>query len=117
VTISGSWILTTELESPAGERLAASGSGYRFELTENGGRVSGVARKVAENGEVVDPAVHPPLAVEGTFDGKRLIMTLSRSRRSPGAEGKFVLYPENDGVMRGRFGVAGVMGVAEGRRR
>lgn len=108
-------MLTTELETPAGERMA-SGSGYRFELKQSGGRVSGVARKVAEKGEDVDPALNPPLAVEGTFDGKRLILTLSRSRRSPGAEGKFVLYPEHDGVLLGRFSVLGVTGVVEGRR-
>jgi hypothetical protein len=102
------------METGSGD--SARHRGYELQLKQDGRRVSGYAFMAVQNGEGAEQG-QEALPVEGTFDGKRLVLTFARRGRYPETDGKYVLQTEDDGVLRGRYSVAGVSGMVEGRRR
>jgi hypothetical protein len=77
--------------------------GYEIQLEQEGDRVKGRGRKVTENGAGIRAGAQTPLTVTGTIDGDRLTLNfVERGTRRP-TQGKFVLFVDDSGTLRGRF--------------
>jgi hypothetical protein len=101
--VSGPWTLATRVESSSLARFKGLQLGYRMELKQNGDRVIGVGRKIAENGTAIRSRAQTPLAVNGTIEGDRLTLSFTeRGARRP-TRGKFILLLDETGTLRGRF--------------
>jgi hypothetical protein len=74
-----------------------------MELEQNGDRVTGVGRKVAENGDAIRSHAQTPVSVVGTIDGDRLTLNFTERGARRQTQGKFDLLLEEDGKLRGRF--------------
>ena len=101
--VSGSWKLDTQVESSSLGRFEGLQLGYEMQLQQNGDRVTGVGRKVTENGGGVGSRAQTPISVNGTVSGDRLTLTFTEGGLQRPTEGKFVLLLEEDGTLRGRF--------------
>jgi hypothetical protein len=101
--VSGAWTLATRVESSSLARFKGLQLGYQMELKQNGDRVTGVGRKIAENGSAIRSRAQTPMSVAGTIDGDRLTLNFTeRGTRRP-TRGKFVLLLDEAGTLRGRF--------------
>ena len=101
--VSGAWTLETRVESSSLDRFKGLELGYQVELEQKGDRVTGVGRKVAENGDAIGSRAQTPMLVAGTIDGDRLTLNFTeRGARRP-TKGKFVLLLDETGTLRGRF--------------
>jgi hypothetical protein len=74
--------------------------GYEVKLEQSGERVTGVGRKIAENGSAISPT---PISVAGTIQGDRLMLTFTERSAEGAIQGKLVLLVDDSGTMRGRF--------------
>ncbi len=72
-------------------------------LEQDGDRVTGVGRKVTENGNGIDAGSQTPLTVNGVITGDRLTLTFIERGGVRPTQGKFVLLLAEDGSLRGRF--------------
>jgi hypothetical protein len=111
--LSGKWVFAMQAESNDGSSAPDGLRRYRIQLRQDAARVSGVAGRLVENGESAD-SEDAEINFQGTFDGTRLIVTLTEGRSGSPA-GRFVLFLE-DGVLRGRFTLDGLSGTVEGHR-
>jgi cytoskeletal protein RodZ len=101
--VSGAWTLATRVESSSLARFKGLQLGYRMQLEQNGDRVTGVGRKVAENGSAIRSRAQTPVSVNGTINGDRLTLNFTeRGARRP-TRGKFDLLLDETGTLRGRF--------------
>ncbi len=109
--VTGSWRLATQVESSKYSHYEGLLLGYELRLDQNGERVTGVGRKIAENGQT-------PIAISGVVDGDRLMLTFIEGGAQRTSRGAVVLQRQQDGTMRGRFttNAAGSSGSAEARR-
>jgi cytoskeletal protein RodZ len=102
--VSGSWSMATHVESSSDSPLAGQKLGYEVKLEQDGDRVTGVGRKVSENGSGIVSRAQTPVTVSGSITGDRLTLNFVERR---GAErptqGKFVLLIDEGGTLRGRF--------------
>jgi hypothetical protein len=101
--VSGSWKLATQVESSSLGRFQGLQLGYEMQLEQNGDRVTGVGRKVTENGGGVGSRAQTPISVNGTVSGGRVTLTFIEGGLQRSTQGKFVLLLEEDGTLRGRF--------------
>ena len=69
--------------------------GYEVKLEQDGDRVTGVGRKVTENGAGIGPRAQTPLTVSGTIAGDRLTLTFVERGTQRETQGKFVLLVDN----------------------
>lgn len=101
--VSGAWELATQVESTSYARFAGLLLGYEIQLEQAGDRVTGLGRKVIENGDRINPRAQTPISVSGIVDGDRVALNFTErgSRRS--TTGAFVLRMDQDGALRGRF--------------
>ena len=116
--VSGKWAVATVVESSSYARFAGLQLGYDIELQQAGERVTGVGRKVTENGARIGSRAQTPISVAGTLDGEQLNLTFTeRGSRRP-TEGKFVLLLDDGEKLRGRFSsdAARSSGSVEARR-
>jgi cytoskeleton protein RodZ len=115
--VGGIWSLATRVESSAGEGTAGLELGFEVHLEQNGNRVYGDGRKVVENGRTLPDGGQTPISLRGTIDGDRLTLTFTEQGRRV-SDGKFLLYVNDDGTMRGRFSstAARSSGTVEARR-
>ena len=104
--MSGSWKLATQVESSSYSAYAGLKLGYEMKLEQDGDRVTGVGRKVTENGAGIGPRAQTPLTVSGTIAGDRLTLNFvergtqrSNARQVRAARGR-------GGALRGRFSKA-----------
>ena len=101
--VSGSWKLATHIESSSYSRYAGLQLGYEMKLEQDGARVTGVGRKITENGDEIGARAQTPVTVSGTITGDRLTLNfVERGARRP-TQGKFVLLVDEGGALRGRF--------------
>ena len=116
--MSGSWTLSTQLESSSHARFAGLHLGYEINLEQSGNRVLGSGRKVTENGDGLGSRAQTPIRVAGTIDGDRLTLVFTEEGTRRTTEGKFVLLLDEDGTLRGRFSstAAQSSGTVEARR-
>ena len=116
--LAGSWTLNTKVESSSVSRFAGLQLGYELRLEQKGDRITGVGRKVAENGTPINKRAQTPLSVSGTINGDRLTLNfVERGRRRP-SRGKFVLLVDEGDSLRGRFSstAARSSGIVEAHR-
>lgn len=116
--VTGSWRLATQVESSKYARYEDLLLGYELELEQDGDRVSGVGRKIVENGTGIYSRGQTPIAISGIADGDRLMLTFIEEGAQRSSRGAFVLRREQDGTLRGRLttNAAGSAGSAEARR-
>jgi cytoskeletal protein RodZ len=116
--VAGSWTLNTKVESSSYSRYSGLQLGYELRLEQKGDRVTGVGRKVAENGAPINKRAQTPLSVNGTVSSDRLTLNfVERGARRP-SRGKFVLAVGDSETLHGRFSssAASSSGVVEARR-
>ena len=116
--VAGSWTLATQVESSSLARFQGLQLGYEMRLKQDGERVTGVGRKVTENGAGLRRRAQTPMTVNGTIDGDRLMLNfVERGTRRP-TQGKFVLLMDESGTLRGSFSssAARSSGSVEARR-
>ena len=116
--VAGSWKLNTKVESSSYSRFAGLQLGYELRLAQKGERITGVGRKVAENGTPINKRAQTPLSVTGTINGDRLTLNfVERGARRP-SRGKFVLLLDDGETLRGRFSssAARSAGIVEAHR-
>ena len=101
--MSGSWNLATQVESSSYSPYAGLRLGYEMKLEQAGDRVTGVGRKVTENGAGIGPRAQTPLTVRGTIAGDRLTLTFVEQGTQRETQGKFVLLVDDAATLRGRF--------------
>jgi transcriptional regulator with XRE-family HTH domain len=101
--LAGVWSLSTEVESSSVRSYEGLRLGYQLELQQEGSRVTGVGRKVAENGRPLRGAGQTPISLEGTIEGNRLTLNFRERGTRRESAGKFVLLLDDDGTMQGRF--------------
>lgn len=101
--VSGSWRLATQVESSSLARFEGLQLGYEMRLEQDGERVTGVGRKVTENGSGIGRGAQTPVTVSGAIDGDRLILNFVERGARRGTQGQFVLLMEESGRLRGSF--------------
>lgn len=101
--VSGSWRLATHVESSSYSPYAGLQLGYEMKLEQEGDRVTGVGRKVTENGNGIGPQAQTPVTVSGTINGDRLTLSFLERGTERSTQGKFVLLVDEGGALRGRF--------------
>ena len=116
--ITGAWRLATQVESSNYARYRGLLLGYELQLNQDGDRITGVGRKIAENGSGIYSRGQTPIAISGAVDGDRLMLTFVEGGAKRTSRGAFVLQQAQDGTLRGRFtsNAAGSSGTAEARR-
>jgi transcriptional regulator with XRE-family HTH domain len=116
--LSGYWTLDTRIESSSMHSYEGLQLGYRLELHQAGGRITGQGVKTRENGRDIGQSAQTPISVQGSVDGKRLTLTFIETGRQRESGGKMILDVNDDGVLRGRFSssAARSSGTAEARR-
>lgn len=117
--LSGSWTLTTRVESSSVDAFEGLRLGYRIQLQQRGNRITGRGEKVSENGQALRGSGRTPIAVQGTVEGDRLNLSFTEEGARRQSSGTFELRREDDDLLRGRFssGAARSAGGVEARRR
>jgi hypothetical protein len=101
--VSGSWNVTTHVESSSVEAFKDLTLGFSLQLEQRGNRVIGSGYKVSEAGEPIPSTSRTPIAIEGTIDGSRLALNFTEQGSRRTSSGRFVFYLNEDGTLRGRF--------------
>ena len=100
--MSGAWSFTTNVESTSLAAFTGLRLGYEIQLTQKGDHVSGIGRKIAENGKPIGSPAQTPITLDGTIKGDRLTLTFTEKGTQRDSQGKFVLLAD-EGTLRGRF--------------
>jgi cytoskeletal protein RodZ len=116
--VTGSWRLATQVESSSYARYEGMLLGYELDLQQEGDRVSGVGRKIIENGRGIYSRGQTPIAISGAVEGDQLMLSFVEGGAQRSSRGAFVLQRQEDGTLRGRFtsNAAKSAGSAEARR-
>jgi hypothetical protein len=116
--VTGSWKLATQVESSSVARYEGLLLGYELQLEQDGDRISGIGRKMIENGSRIDAPGQTPIAVTGIADGERLTLSFVEAGARRATQGTFMLTHDADGMLRGRFtsDAASSAGSVEARR-
>ena len=116
--VAGAWTLATHVESSGYTPFAGLRLGYEVELEQDGDRVSGIGRKILENGDGIAERAQTPIAVNGTVDGDHVMLAFTEHGVRRETQGTFVLTRVGDGALRGRFttSAARSAGSVEARR-
>jgi cytoskeleton protein RodZ len=117
VELTGAWRLATQVQSSSVARYAGLLLGYELHLEQDGDRVTGVGRKVIENGSGIASRGQTPIAVNGVVEGDRLTLNFVEGGAQRSSQGTFTLT-RNGGLLRGRFtsDAARSAGTVEARR-
>ncbi len=116
--VAGSWMLSTQVESGSDASFTDLQLAFELQLQQQGDRVTGVGRNVAENGSAIGSGAQTPITIDGTIAGKRLTLNFVERSTARTTHGKFVLLLQEDGTMRGRFSSTAAQspGLVEARR-
>lgn len=116
--VSGRWTVATRVESSTLERFEGLRLGYELELQQDGTRVTGSGYKVTENGTRIRRGGRTPIEVQGVSDEKGLTLSFVERGTRRASTGRFVLFHESEGRLRGRFAsdAARSSGTVEARR-
>ena len=101
--IGGLWSMATRVESSSVAGFAGMDLGFELRLEQSGNQIFGDGRKTAENGRSIPAQSQTPISVRGIIDGDRLTLSFSERGQRRTTDGKFLLYVNEDGTMRGRF--------------
>ena len=101
--VTGTWDLTTQVESTKIENIQGRRFGYRINLRQNGDQVRGSGYRVMENGKTVAGGGRTPITLQGTIDGRELVLTFTEQSEQGRRGGRFVLNLGADLALRGSF--------------
>ena len=101
--VAGGWTLATQVESSRYAPYNGLRLGYEVELEQDGDRVSGIGRKILENGDGIVARAQTPIAVNGTVDGDHVMLDFIEHGARRATQGTFVLTRVGDEALRGRF--------------
>ena len=102
-SLSGRWVVTTQVESSTVAAYDGLLLGFDVRLQQDGGRITGTGRKIAENGRPIRRTRQTAIAVEGYQDGERLALTFTEAGTRRRSSGTFTLVRASDDRLRGRF--------------
>ena len=116
--MSGFWTLDTRVETSSVRDYEGLQLGYRLELQEDRGRITGRGIKTTENGRAIGTRGQTPITVVGRMEKNRLMLSFIESGIQRESAGKMILELNEDGVLRGRFSsdAARSTGTVEARR-
>ena len=116
--VTGAWTLATHVESSSLARFQGLQLGYEMRLKQDGDRVTGVGRKVTENGAGIGKRAQTPVTISGRIDGDRLLLNFVERGTRRRTQGKFDLLIDESGTLRGSFSsnAAGSSGRVEAHR-
>lgn len=116
--LTGTWTLATAVERSSYRKYEGLRLAYRLELQHEGDRITGVGRKISENGHPLTTAGQTPIRLVGTLDGDRLTLTFTEEGHRRVSSGTLTLQVDGSGLLRGRFAsdAARSLGSAEARR-
>ena len=116
--LSGAWRLATHVESARYSQFNDLRLGYDLQLKQAGEHVTGVGRKVTENGRPLRSRARTPITVEGIVDGDQLTLNFTERGIRRRSQGQFALMVDDSGTLRGRFSsdAGQSSGTAEARR-
>ena len=95
--------MATRVESSSVAGFTGMDLGFELRLEQSGNQIFGDGRKTAENGRSIPAQSQTPISVRGIIDGDRLTLSFSERGHRRTTDGKFLLYVNEDGTMRGRF--------------
>ena len=95
--------MATRVESSSVAGFTGMDLGFELRLEQSGNQIFGDGRKTAENGRSIPAQSQTPISVRGIIDGDRLTLSFSERGHRRITDGKFLLYVNEDGTMRGRF--------------
>jgi hypothetical protein len=101
--ITGTWDLTTQVESTKMESTQGRRFGYRIDFRQDGDHVRGRGYRVTENGQTVAADGQTPITLQGTIDGRELVLTFTEQGAQGTSSGRFVLNLGADLALRGSF--------------
>jgi hypothetical protein len=117
--LTGDWTLSTVVDASRVPAFVGLRLGYQLYFQQRNGLVTGGGVKVSENGTAVSVGGRTPISVRGTIEGDRLSLSFTEKGTGRESSGNFMLFAENDELVRGRFvsDAAQSRGRAEARRR
>ena len=101
--LTGAWSIATQVESSSLARFEGLRLGYEMRLRQRGDRVTGVGRKVTENGAGIGRRAQTPVTVNGRIDGDRLLLKFVEKGTRRSTQGTFELLIDESGALRGSF--------------
>jgi cytoskeletal protein RodZ len=117
--VTGVWRISTEVASSSVSAFRGLRLGFLLNLHQDGDRIVGSGRKVAENDNPLPAAAQTPITVEGRRDGDQLTLTFSERNGRRDSSGTFVLIRAAEDEMLGSFtsNAARSAGPVKARRR
>ena len=101
--VSGVWRLSTEVASSSVSAFQGLRLRFLLNLHQNGDRIVGSGRKVAENDNSLPAAEQTRITVEGKRDGDQLTLTFREHGRRRASTGTFLLTRAAEDEMLGSF--------------
>ena len=101
--LTGAWTVATQIESSSLARYEGLQLGYEMRLTQRGDRVTGVGRKVTENGAGIGRRAQTAVTVTGSIRGDRLLLNFVEKGTRRSTQGRFELLIDQSGTLRGSF--------------
>jgi hypothetical protein len=101
--ITGTWDLTRQIESASTESDRGLRLGYRIDFRQNGDQIRGSGYKSTENGAAIAADDRTPITLQGTRDGRELVLTFTEKGALGTSNGRFVLILGDDLALRGSF--------------
>ena len=101
--LTGSWMLTSHVEHSNKDVFKDLTLGFRLQLDQTGDRIRGQGLKWIENGRRVASRARTPIAIDGTIENGRLILTFTERGTRRTSQGTLNLQRADDGSLHGRF--------------
>jgi transcriptional regulator with XRE-family HTH domain len=101
--LTGSWILTSQVERSHRDVFNDLTLGFRLQLDHTGNRVRGRGFKWIENGRSVASHARTPITIDGTIKDGRLVLAFTERGTRRTSHGTLNLQRADDGSLHGRF--------------
>jgi transcriptional regulator with XRE-family HTH domain len=101
--ITGTWDLTTQVESTSIEDHRGLRRAYRIDFRQDGDKIRGSGYQLTENGQTIGTDGQTPITLQGTMDGRELVLTFTEKGTLRTSTGRFVLNLGDDLALRGSF--------------
>ena len=115
---TGGWTISTRVDESSRAEFRGLRLTYHVDLRQDGDRITGSGRKVAENGRSLPSAGQTPISVSGTIVGDQLRLTFTERGARRQSSGTLNLT-HSGGALRGSFSsnAARSSGSADAQRR
>ena len=101
--LSGWWSVTNRIESTAYRPYENLNLGYRVRLTQKGDQINGSGRKWMENGRQLPPAQRTTIALSGTVEQGRVMLSFTEYGTRRTSVGSFAYDISDTGALQGSF--------------